>query len=268
MSANLQVGSIVSVPVEVEGCPADLVSAEGLTPSLRPPLWPPGQLLRLGLPARHGRPAADAPLRGATGGRLKRLMDLSIALTTLLLLAPLLGLAALAIRLTLGGPVLYRQLRVGLGGRTFLCYKFRTMVLDADEVLRRHLESNPEAEAEWLATQKLKNDPRVTPLGHLLRKSSIDELPQLLNVLRGDMSCVGPRPIVVSEIERYGAYAHEYMSARPGLTGLWQVSGRNQLPYRDRVALDRVYVRRWSLALDLMILLRTIPAVLRSDETS
>jgi len=216
---------------------------------------------------------AAAPLKGrspavAVGGRAKRLIDIAIAGSAFLLLAPLLLVVVLCLRLTLGGSVLFTQRRVGFGGRPFHCFKFRTMVLDGDEVLRRHLKADASAAREWAETQKLKNDPRVTRLGRLLRKSSIDELPQLLNVLRGDMSCVGPRPIVAAELERYRASAREYMAARPGLTGLWQVSGRNRLSYRDRVVLDCVYVRRWSLMLDVMILLRTVNALIRWDETS
>ena len=210
---------------------------------------------------------AEQPLHDPVGGRVKRLIDIVVALSTLILMAPVLCLAAAGVRLTLGGPVLFTQRRIGFGGRPFLCYKFRTMA-GGDEVLYRHLESDLEAAREWQETQKLRKDPRVTRFGHLLRKSSIDELPQLINVLRGEMSCVGPRPVLAPELDRYGTYAHEYMAARPGLTGLWQVKGRNRLTYRDRVALDRFYVRKWSIGLDLMILLRTIPAVTRSDETS
>jgi exopolysaccharide production protein ExoY len=254
---------MITVPVEAPDA-NDRALAKSLVETLRTPPWSPLQLLRLGSTTAR----TEQPPHKATGGRAKRAIDLVIAAAALLVMAPLLALVALGVRLLLGGPILYTQRRIGLGGRSFPCYKFRTMVLDADAVLRRHLEDDPEAAREWQATQKLKNDPRVTPFGHLLRKSSIDELPQLFNVLRGDMSCIGPRPVLASELERYSAHASEYQSARPGLTGLWQVSGRNRLSYSDRVALDRFYVRRWSLGLDLMILLRTIPAVMRLDETS
>ena len=135
------------------------------------------------------------------------------------------------------------------------------MVRDADEVMRRHLASNPAIAREWGQTHKLTDDPRVTFLGRILRKSSIDELPQLLNVLRGEMSCVGPRPVVVEELKNYGASAAEYMKARPGMTGLWQISGRNALAYHERVVLDCAYVRDWSLSGDIGILLKTIPAL-------
>jgi lipopolysaccharide/colanic/teichoic acid biosynthesis glycosyltransferase len=139
--------------------------------------------------------------------------------------------------------------------------KFRTMVVNAEATLARHFEKNPAARQEWEATQKLRDDPRVTPLGRFLRATSLDELPQLFNVLAGDMSLVGPRPIVRGEIIRYGTYFEDYASARPGLTGLWQVSGRSDVDYDKRVALDRSYVMGWSLSGDLMILLRTVKVV-------
>jgi len=166
------------------------------------------------------------------------------------------------------GSVLFVQNRVGYRGRLFRCYKFRTMGDDADEALERHLARSPVARREWAETQKLRNDPRVTPLGHLLRKSSLDELPQLWNVLRGEMSCVGPRPILESELVRYGPFAADYMRARPGMTGLWQVSGRNRLSYGGRVDIDTAYVRGWSMRLDFWIVPWTIPALLRFDGTS
>ena len=202
------------------------------------------------------------------GGSLKRALDIAIALTALILLAPVMAAIAAVIWLTQGGPVLFAHERVGFGGRTFRCLKFRTMVPDAAERLARYLATNSEAARVWAETQKLRDDPRVTWFGHILRKSSLDELPQLFNVLRGEMSCVGPRPVVADELRRYGVHAHEYVKARPGLTGLWQVSGRSNTTYDHRVRLDRVYVRRWSLALELGILLRTVPAVLNFDETA
>ena len=211
-------------------------------------------------------PAVDVALRAIgphpLGGTLKRAVDLFIATLTLLFLAPMLLLIALLIKLTMKGPLLYSQSRVGHRGKVFTCYKFRTMVADADERLEQFLNKNPAAACEWAENRKLMNDPRVTKFGHLLRRSSLDELPQLINVIRGDMSCVGPRPVVMAEIARYGTYAREYFAARPGLTGLWQVSGRNTTTYARRIALDRYYVRRWSMLLDLEILVSTIPAVL------
>lgn len=201
------------------------------------------------------------------GGKTKRALDVAIAGTAILVLSPLILMVALLIVLTMGRPILFPQRRLGYGGKTFACYKFRTMVNNADEALKAHLEADPEAAREWRVRQKLQHDPRVTLLGRILRRSSLDELPQLLNVLRGDMSCIGPRPVVHDEIARYGKYWKDYTRARPGLTGAWQVSGRNRLSYPRRVAIDSRYVRKWSLAWDLWILVKTIPAVLRSDTT-
>ena len=145
----------------------------------------------------------------------------------------------------------------------FQCLKFRSMVIDADRVLQHLLETNQQAASEWAATQKLRDDPRITWVGNLLRKSSLDELPQLLNVLRLEMSLVGPRPIVASEIEKYGENIAFYYDTRPGLTGLWQVSGRSETSYERRVQLDTWYVRNWSIRHDLVILAKTVPAVLK-----
>jgi Undecaprenyl-phosphate galactose phosphotransferase WbaP len=178
-----------------------------------------------------------------------------------LVLAPAMALIALAIRRD-GGPVFYAQRRIGLGGRHFGCLKFRTMVVNGDEVLRRHLQNDPRAAAEWANSQKLRKDPRVTGIGRLLRLTSLDELPQLFNVLRGDMSLVGPRPIVDKEIPRYRDDFAWYCAVRPGLTGLWQVSGRSDTSYARKVHLDSWYVRNWSLWDDIVILAKTIPAVL------
>src|SRR5690606_1071087 len=163
------------------------------------------------------------------------------------------------------GPVVFSHRRVGFGGKPFDCYKFRSMVANADDVLTAYLEANPEAALEWERTRKLRHDPRVTFFGHMLRKSSIDELPQLFNIIRGEMSCVGPRPVVTAELEHYGNRAREYLTVRPGLTGLWQVSGRSSTGYDDRVTLDSYYVRNWSAWLDMAILLRAAGAVMRSD---
>jgi exopolysaccharide production protein ExoY len=186
----------------------------------------------------------------------------------LVLAAPVLLLVALLIRVTLGGPTVYLHNRVGFGGKPFNCYKFRSMVANSDEVLRQYLTTNPDAAREWEEFRKLRNDPRVTVLGQMLRKSSLDELPQLFNILRGDMSCVGPRPIVKEELCRYGSHVGEYLRARPGLTGLWQVSGRSRTDYAQRVSLDSQYVRNWSAWLDLVILFRTAIAVMRFDRAS
>lgn len=202
------------------------------------------------------------------GGIAKRSADLMIALVSFVALMPLMLMIAALIKLTMGGSVLYYQSRLGYNGRKFRCYKFRTMLMDADERLADLVARDPDAAAEWAETRKLRNDPRVTRLGQILRKSSLDELPQLYNVLIGDMSCIGPRPIVPAEIARYGRYAPDYFSVRPGITGLWQVSGRNTLTYSRRIALDRYYVRRWSLLLDAWIALKTVKAVMATDQTS
>ena len=207
---------------------------------------------------------ADQPV----GGSAKRIVDLFMASTAVVLLSPILLIIAGLIRLTTAGPVLFSQSRVGYGGRMFRCYKFRTMREPADDVLENHLTADSAARHEWAAAQKLRRDPRVTRLGYLLRKSSLDELPQLWNVLRGEMSCIGPRPILASELARYGEFAADYMKARPGMTGLWQVSGRNRLSYEKRVEIDRAYTSGWSMWDDVRILPRTIFAVLRFDETS
>ncbi|MCX7888412.1 MAG: sugar transferase [Rhodobacteraceae bacterium] len=212
-----------------------------------------GAAARTGAPARTARPV---------GGIAKRGFDIAVALAALVLFLPLFLGIVLMVRRSGPGPVLYGHTRIGFAGRPFRCLKFRTMVTDGDAVLARHLRDNPAARVEWDATRKLTADPRVTPLGHALRKLSLDELPQLLNVLRGEMSLVGPRPVVAEELARYGRSARYYLGARPGLTGLWQVSGRNDISYRRRVAFDRAYVGRWSPARDAAIIARTVPAVL------
>jgi lipopolysaccharide/colanic/teichoic acid biosynthesis glycosyltransferase len=159
------------------------------------------------------------------------------------------------------GPVLFGHRRLGHGGRSFKCFKFRTMVSNSNEVLQDLLARDPAAREEWNASHKLRTDPRITSFGRFLRKSSLDELPQLFNVLLGDMSLVGPRPIVTDEIARYRQYYTDYARARPGMTGLWQVSGRSNCDYDQRVQYDVTYVRDWSIAGDITILLRTIKVV-------
>ena len=188
-------------------------------------------------------------------------LDMLGAGLLVLLLSPAMLLIALAIRRD-GGKVFFAQRRVGLGGRVFDCLKFRTMVMNGDQVLRDALARDPRAAAEWAAAQKLRHDPRVTGIGRLLRLSSMDELPQLFNVLRGEMSLVGPRPIVEREVARYREDFAWYCAVRPGLTGLWQVSGRSDTSYARKVHLDSWYVRNWTLWQDMVILARTIPAVL------
>ena len=195
-------------------------------------------------------------------------MDVALASLALMLLSPVMLTIAAVVRVFMGGSAIFAQKRVGFGGRTFVCYKFRTMPVDGEEVLRRHLAADPHAAEEWRKTRKLRNDPRVGCLGNILRKSSLHELPQLINVLRGDMSLVGPRPVVPEEIERYGRHAQACFRARPGLTGLWRVSGRNRASYAARIARDLYYARHWSLWLDLAVLIKTIPAVTSFDQTS
>ena len=192
----------------------------------------------------------------------KLAFDLAVALLLLVVTLPVMLAIAAAVSLD-GGPVLYAHRRVGADGRPFGCLKFRSMVPDADAVLHHLLETDGAAAAEWADTQKLRADPRITTIGRLLRRTSLDELPQLLNVLRLEMSLVGPRPIVAAEIPRYGDEIAYYYETRPGLTGLWQVSGRSETGYGYRVRLDTWYVKNWSVWNDLVILARTIPAVLQ-----
>lgn len=196
---------------------------------------------------------------------LKRLSDLAIASAVLFFTWPVLLLVALGVRLSGPGPILYSQERIGRDGKVFRIWKFRTMVADADKVLKDYLANNPTMREEWRCNQKLLNDPRITKLGKYLRKASIDELPQLWNVFNGTMSLVGPRPIVRNEIEKYGDVYWLYSRARPGVTGLWQVSGRNHTTYDERLTYDSFYVRNWSIWLDWYILLRTVRVVLRCE---
>ena len=193
---------------------------------------------------------------------LKRLIDLILVAGLGLTFAPFMLLIAIAIKLDSRGPVLYRQRRVGRSGREFFAWKFRSMAVDADQTLQHHLDKDPALLEEWMANRKLKNDPRITRFGGILRRTSLDELPQLWNVLRGEMSLVGPRPIVHEEVARYGADFETYALVLSGLTGLWQVSGRSDTSYGERVAYDRFYVLNWSVWLDICILFRTLGTVL------
>ncbi len=192
----------------------------------------------------------------------KRALDLTLTISGGLVLLPLLAALALVVKLTSRGPVFFAQDRVGRGGRHFKALKFRSMRSDAEAVLQSYLDAHPDLRAEWERHGKLRNDPRVTPIGRFLRRTSLDELPQLWNVLRGDMSLVGPRPIPVYETDRYCEHFPLYLKVRPGITGLWQISGRSDLSYNHRMELDAYYVRNWSLWLDLHILLQTIGVVL------
>lgn len=197
----------------------------------------------------------------AISSGIKRAFDVVAAAALLVVIAPVMLAIAAAIKID-GGTIIYRHNRVGFAGRPFPCFKFRTMVQDADRCLAAYLETNAQAAAEWAHRRKLSNDPRITRIGAILRKTSLDELPQLFNVIRGEMSLVGPRPVVQAELDQhYGGSAAAYMSCRPGLTGLWQVSGRSDTCYATRVALDTRYVREWSLLGDIKILAKTLPAV-------
>ena len=192
----------------------------------------------------------------------KRLFDIFGASIVLLIATPLMIILAAYIWCG-GGAIIYRHERVGKYGRNFYCLKFSSMIPNNKEVLAKHLAENPAAKAEWDATHKLKNDPRITPFGYFLRASSLDELPQLFNVLRGEMSLVGPRPIVRDEVAKYRHAIAHYYRVNPGITGLWQVSGRNNVSYAERVKMDSWYVRNWSLWHDIAILFKTFPAMLK-----
>jgi exopolysaccharide production protein ExoY len=192
----------------------------------------------------------------------KRVIDVLVVGSSLCIIGPPMILVGLLIWAADGHPPVFRHTRLGQYGRSFGCLKFRSMVPDGQAVLAAHLAANPRARAEWAATHRLNDDPRITAIGQVLRKTSIDELPQLWNVLRGEMSLIGPRPIVPSEVARYGKAFDTCFSVKPGVTGLWQVSGRSDTSYAERVALDLDYATRWSLRRDIAIMLRTIPAVL------
>jgi len=197
----------------------------------------------------------------APGGILKRAVDIALAAIGIAVLWPLMLMVALAIRYTDPGPAIFGHERIGLNGRRFKCLKFRSMIINSEAALRELLERDQAAAAEWAASQKLKNDPRITRLGRLLRETSLDELPQLWNVLRGDMSIVGPRPIVSAEVRRYGNHFTDYAATKPGITGLWQVTGRSDCTYEERVSLDVDYVQNWSILRDFWIIARTVIVV-------
>jgi exopolysaccharide production protein ExoY len=203
----------------------------------------------------------DCPL----GGSPKRALDCLVAGALLLLAAPLMAVIAGLIIVLDGGHPMFSHIRIGYGGRAFACLKFRTMRRDADAILAAHLSKHPEAAREWSESRKLCEDPRVTRIGAFLRKTSLDELPQLLNILKGEMSLVGPRPVTRDELPRYEAHAEDYLRSRPGLTGLWQVTGRSGTDFATRVSFDHRYVSTWSFLSDLSILARTPAAVFRGE---
>ena len=193
-----------------------------------------------------------------------RAIDFVMSAVALIVLAPLLLIIAALVFVANPGPVFFKQSRVGRYGRMFNCYKFRTMATDAEARLEKLLANNPEARAEWEKDHKLRKDPRIVGVGGFLRKSSLDELPQLFNVFKGEMSLVGPRPIVSAEKKKYGRYINHYCLVRPGITGLWQISGRNDVSYRRRVAFDVIFATKGKMSDYFKILFMTVPSVLAS----
>jgi Undecaprenyl-phosphate galactose phosphotransferase WbaP len=263
---NVSLGLVISNGVEPRNGMGHLVCrpSTGLTDWLI--VSECGSLPCLWTAAREvaGMPALGVANRLQSGWRrvAKRGVDLAIVLASSPFWLPLIGLLAVLVRLSSPGKAFYSQMRIGLDGRNFACWKLRSMVQNADQVLREHLENNPELNAEWDRDHKLKNDPRITWIGKIIRKTSLDELPQVWNILRGEMSIVGPRPIVNAEIAKYGDVYEQYLLVTPGITGLWQVNGRNNTTYSERLALDDYYVRNWSLWLDVYIMLCTVKVVL------
>jgi exopolysaccharide production protein ExoY len=204
-------------------------------------------------------------LRAAMADQMHLWVNQLAAAVLLLLLSPVMIVLALMVWRKDGAPIFYGHYRVSYRGKLFRCLKFRSMYRNSDQMLAELLVTNPAARAEWELDQKLSDDPRITPIGQFLRRTSLDELPQLFNVLRGEMSLVGPRPITVAELTRYGRVRWHYLSVRPGMTGLWQVSGRNNTTYDERVALDQRYIDDRSVWLDLSILLKTVKVVVTRD---
>jgi len=209
--------------------------------------------------------SSSGPARLFRYRMIKRVLDVFLVLVAAPLWLPLLVGVAAAVRLSSPGPIFFTHRRIRRHGAFFSMWKFRTMCVNSAEVLEQYLEANPQARAEWHKSHKLRNDPRVTRVGVVLRRFSLDELPQLWNVLNGTMSLVGPRPIVAAEVEKYGEYFSDYCAVKPGITGLWQVSGRSEVSYLHRVKLDRRYTRNWSLRGDFVILLKTIFSVVNQD---
>ncbi|MDQ2832364.1 MAG: sugar transferase [Acidobacteriota bacterium] len=222
-------------------------------------------------PEVASRPATGAESRRRTASELfryrvvKRFGDVALVILSVPVVLLVIGIIALMVKLSSPGPVFYSHRRIRKGGAFFSMWKFRTMCINSAEVLEEHLARYPEARMEWNKTHKLRKDPRITPIGSFLRRYSLDELPQLWNVLAGQMSLVGPRPIVAAEVEKYGDCFQCYCRVKPGLTGLWQVSGRSTVTYQKRVALDCEYVAQWSLMRDCVILLKTFSSVWNQD---
>jgi Undecaprenyl-phosphate galactose phosphotransferase WbaP len=196
---------------------------------------------------------------------IKRSFDIILILLASPVLLLLVSLIAIVIRIGSQGPIFFSHRRIRSHGAFFTMWKFRTMCVNSDEVLNEYLAAHPSARAEWRRTHKLRHDPRVTPVGRFLRRTSLDELPQLWNVFTGSMSLVGPRPIVAAEVEKYGEFFSDYCLVKPGITGLWQISGRSTCTYAERVQLDSHYAHAWSLSTDMSILLRTLPSVINQD---
>ncbi|MCI0599709.1 MAG: sugar transferase [Beijerinckiaceae bacterium] len=230
------------------------------------PLDSVGHIVDIGHTARQGcglNELHNDILVNPLGGIRKRVFDATFATIFLFLALPIFALVGIAIKFTDRGQLIFKHERIGFRGNAFQCFKFRTMVVDAEKALHRVLTADAAARREWARCQKLTDDPRITPVGRFLRRSSLDELPQLINVIRGEMSLVGPRPITPAEMSRYGDRLGSYLSARPGLTGPWQVSGRSDCDFNTRVALDAWYVSNWRFSNDIFILLRTITSVLK-----
>lgn len=218
-----------------------------------------------GTQKKRSKVEAPSEEKRPIGGSLKRAGDVIFAVSVLIVISPLMGLIAALVWMQDRHASVFAHQRVGFDGKTFNCLKFRTMYPNSAELLALHLERDPSASEEWARTQKLRHDPRVTGVGAVLRVTSLDEIPQLFNVLRGEMSVVGPRPVTIEETRRYGDHYEVYKSARPGLTGLWQVSGRNLTTYEERVALDVKYVQTQSTLNDIRILARTVYVVAVRD---
>jgi len=219
----------------------------------------------LSRPATRPRRVALLPSELFRYRVVKRCLDVSLILISAPITLLALGIVSVMVMLSSPGPVFYSHRRIRKNGAFFSMWKFRTMCVNSAEVMEEYLSRHPEARVEWNKTHKLRNDPRITPIGSFLRRYSLDELPQLWNVLSGHMSLVGPRPIVAAEVEKYANSFECYCRVKPGLTGLWQVSGRSELTYDERVALDCEYVNRWSLRRDIRILLKTFVVVVTQD---
>ena len=212
------------------------------------------------------RSTVVSPSRLVSYAITKRVLDVSLVVVSAPVTVSVCVLLALCVMMTSRGPVFFSHRRIGRNGIFFSMWKFRTMCANSTEVLEQHLARHPEERAEWNSQHKLRNDPRITPLGRFLRRSSLDEFPQLWNVLTGRMSLVGPRPIVAAEAEKYGNDFSYYLAVKPGITGLWQTSGRSTLSYDERVALDRRYVENWSLLRDIRIVMRTFTKIVNSRD--